>query len=114
MSIPALRKRVLNTQYTFACAVNGQLLDTLGTVTLPIWLGGEYCKQVVHLVRGGQHRLFCWVLISCYRLMLLWMLVMYCSALEMLTFLSCRPQTSYQNVVTSLCLLMLLFHLLAK
>ena len=33
MSIPALRKRVLNTHYLYACAVNGQLLDTLGTVS---------------------------------------------------------------------------------
>ena len=36
MSIPALRKRVLNTQYTYARVVNGQLLDSLDSVTLPI------------------------------------------------------------------------------
>ena len=53
MSIPALRKRVLNTQYSFARAVNGHLLDTLGTVTLPIRLGGKYWEQVVHVVRGA-------------------------------------------------------------
>lgn len=51
MSIPALRKRVLNTQYTFARAVNGQLLDTLGTVTLPIRLGGKHWELDVHVVR---------------------------------------------------------------
>lgn len=44
----------MNTQYTFVCAVNGQLLDTLGTVTLPIRLGGEYWGQVVHVVRGAK------------------------------------------------------------
>lgn len=53
MSIPALSKRVLNTQYTYARAVNGQLLDTLGTVTLPIKLGSESYEQTVHVVRGA-------------------------------------------------------------
>lgn len=53
MSIPTLRKRVLNTQYMFACAVNGQLLDTLGTVALPIELGGRSYEQNVHVVWGA-------------------------------------------------------------
>lgn len=53
MSIPALRKRVLNTRYMFARAVNGQLLDTLGTVALPIMLGGKAYEQCVHVVRGA-------------------------------------------------------------
>ena len=53
MSISSLRRRVLNTQYGFACAVNGQLLDTLGTLILPIRLGGRFFEQVVHVVRGA-------------------------------------------------------------
>ena len=53
MSIPALRKHVLNTQYMYARAVNGQLLDTLGPVALPINLGGKSCEQTVHVVRGA-------------------------------------------------------------
>jgi len=53
MSTSALRKRVLNTQYTFSRTVNGQLLDTLGTVTLPIQLGGKHWEQAVHVVRGA-------------------------------------------------------------
>lgn len=52
MSIPTLCKHVLNTQYMFAHAVNGQVLDTLGTVALPIGLGGRSYVQDVHVVRG--------------------------------------------------------------
>ena len=53
MSIPALCKRVLNTQYMYARAVNGQLLDTLGTVALPIKLGGRSYERAVHVVQGA-------------------------------------------------------------
>lgn len=58
MSIPALCKRVLNTQNMHARAVNGQLLDTLGTVTLPIELGDRSVEQNVHVVHR-LHRLYC-------------------------------------------------------
>lgn len=53
MSIMAPRKCVLNTQYMYACAVNGQLLDTLGTLTLPIQLGDRSFEQNVQVVRGA-------------------------------------------------------------
>lgn len=53
MSTLALRKCVLNTLYTYARAVNGHLLDTLGTVTHPIMLGGRSFEQNVHFVRGA-------------------------------------------------------------
>lgn len=53
MSIPALRKRVLHNNYMFAHAVNGQILDTLGTMTVSICLGEIYVEQTVHVVRGS-------------------------------------------------------------
>lgn len=58
MCIPTLHKRVLNTQYMFARAVNGQLLDTLGTVALPIGLGSRSYVQNVHVVRGATQDIF--------------------------------------------------------
>lgn len=51
MSIPSLRKRVLNRQYILARAVNGQLLDTLGTLLLSVNMGNEHWEQEVHVVR---------------------------------------------------------------
>uniref|UniRef100_A0A3Q2ZZT4 Gypsy retrotransposon integrase-like protein 1 n=1 Tax=Kryptolebias marmoratus TaxID=37003 RepID=A0A3Q2ZZT4_KRYMA len=56
MSVPALRKRVLSTDYIFAHAVNGHLLDTLGTMALSICLGEIYVEQTVHVVRGATQK----------------------------------------------------------
>ncbi|CAL9692089.1 unnamed protein product [Knipowitschia caucasica] len=56
MSVPALRRRVLSKDYIFAHAVNGQLLDALGTMTVPMYLGGMYVEQMVHVVRGATQR----------------------------------------------------------
>lgn len=113
MSLPALRKRVLSVRYTFARTVNGQLFDTLGTVTLPIWLGEGYWEQTVHVVWGATQAILLGSIL-CYRLKLLWTLVVVGSALGTSMFLSCRPQASCQNVVTQLCPLLLLSHLSVK
>ena len=56
MSIPALRKRVLCTNYMFAHAVNGQVLDTLGTMTITVSLGEIFVEQIVHVVRGSTQK----------------------------------------------------------
>ena len=53
MSIPTLRKRVLDTQFNVAHTLCGQTLDTVGTVTLDIQLGGVYWEKTVHVVRGA-------------------------------------------------------------
>lgn len=52
ISIPTLHRCVINTQNMYACGVNGQLLDTLGTVTLQIELWGRPFEQNLHVVQG--------------------------------------------------------------
>ncbi|KAK7895748.1 hypothetical protein WMY93_021073 [Mugilogobius chulae] len=56
MSVPALRKRVLSSDYVLAHTVNGQLLDTLGSMTVSMCLGGKYVEQKVHVVRGANQK----------------------------------------------------------
>lgn len=53
MSNSALRKRVLHKHYMLARTVNGQLLDTLGTLTLTVRMGCEHWEHIVHVVRGA-------------------------------------------------------------
>lgn len=42
MSVPTLRNRPLKKEYVSARAVNGQMLDTLGTITVTFQLGSMY------------------------------------------------------------------------
>lgn len=51
MSIPTLRNRPLRKHYVSAHAVNGQMLDTLGTITVTFQLGTESWQQVFHVLR---------------------------------------------------------------
>ena len=53
MSVPALRKRPLNADFIAARAVNGQMLDTLGTITATLHLGNESWQHVFHVLRGS-------------------------------------------------------------
>ena len=53
MSIPTLRKRPLNADFIVARAVNGQMLDTLGTVTATLRLGEDSWQHVFHVLRGS-------------------------------------------------------------
>lgn len=51
MSIPALSSRPLKKDYIVAHAINGQMLDTLGTLTVTLQLGIEIWPYVFHIVR---------------------------------------------------------------
>ncbi|KAG1940175.1 thy-1 membrane glycoprotein [Pimephales promelas] len=51
MSIPSLRNRPLKKDYVSARAVNGQMLDTLGTITVTFQLGIESWQHVFHVIR---------------------------------------------------------------
>ncbi|KAK3510443.1 hypothetical protein QTP70_006846 [Hemibagrus guttatus] len=51
MSVPTLRNRPLKKDYVSARAVNGQLLDTLGTITVTFQLGTESWQHVFHVLR---------------------------------------------------------------
>ncbi|KAG1936460.1 hypothetical protein F2P79_018511 [Pimephales promelas] len=51
MSVPALRSRPMKKDYIATRAVNGQMLDTLGTLTVTLQLGTETWQQVFHVVR---------------------------------------------------------------
>lgn len=51
MSIPTLRNRPLRKDYVSAHAVNGQMLDTLGTITVTFQLGTESWQHVFHVLR---------------------------------------------------------------
>ncbi|KAL0151982.1 hypothetical protein M9458_052700 [Cirrhinus mrigala] len=51
MSIPTLRNRPLKKDYVSAHAVNGQMLDMLGTITVTFQLGTESWQHVFHLLR---------------------------------------------------------------
>lgn len=106
MSIPTLCKRVLNTQYMFARAVNGQLLDTLVIVTLPIELGGRSYLQDVHVVRGATQDIFLgfdfmWqsraIMEVCCGLLCIGDKATFCNIPQ-------RPEPLFHNVVMSLCL----------
>lgn len=52
MSIPALRKRPLNANLIAARAVNGQMLDTLGTITATLHLSNNSWQHVFYVLRG--------------------------------------------------------------
>ncbi len=51
MSIPTLRTRPLRKDYVSAHAVNGQMLDTLGTITVTFQLGTGSWQHVFHVLR---------------------------------------------------------------
>ena len=51
MSVPSLRNRPLKKDYVSARAVNGQMLDTLGTIPVILCLGTESWHQTVTSVR---------------------------------------------------------------
>lgn len=53
MAVPALRKRPLNADLIAARAVNGQMLDTLGTITATLHLGKETWQHVFYVLRGS-------------------------------------------------------------
>lgn len=53
MSVPALHKRPLTADVIAARAVNGQMLDTLGTITVTLRLGKTSRQQVFHVIRGS-------------------------------------------------------------
>ena len=50
-SIQALRQRPLTTNFIAARAVNGQLLDTLGTITVTLRVGNKPMQHVFHVLR---------------------------------------------------------------
>lgn len=50
MSIPTLCNRPLRKDYVSAHSVNGQMLDTLGTITITFRLGTESCQHVYHVL----------------------------------------------------------------
>lgn len=52
-SVPALHKRPLQADFVAARAVNGQMLDTLGTITATLRLGNHSWQQVFHVLRGS-------------------------------------------------------------
>ncbi|XP_061765808.1 uncharacterized protein LOC133558442 [Nerophis ophidion] len=49
----ALHKRPLTADFIAARAVNGQWLDTLGTITVTLRLDKTYRQQVFHVIRGS-------------------------------------------------------------
>ena len=51
MSVPALRNRPLKKDFISARAVNGQMLDTLGTITVVLCLGTESLQHTFHVIR---------------------------------------------------------------
>ncbi|KAI4887649.1 hypothetical protein NFI96_026195 [Prochilodus magdalenae] len=51
MSIPALRSRPLKKDYVAARAVNGQMLDTLGTISIVFCLGSDSWQHTFHVLR---------------------------------------------------------------
>ena len=51
MSVPALRNRPLRKDYIDSRAVNGQLLDTLGTVMVTFRLGPTCCQHSFNVLR---------------------------------------------------------------
>ena len=53
MTVPALHKRPLGTDFIAARAVNGQMLDTLGTVRATLRLGETSQQQTFHVIRGS-------------------------------------------------------------
>lgn len=53
MTVPALRKRPLNADFINARAVNGQMLDTLGTITATLHLGNNSYQHVFYVLRGS-------------------------------------------------------------
>ena len=53
MCVPALRKRPLNADFIAARAVNGQVLDTLGTITATLHLGNNSWQHVFYVLRGS-------------------------------------------------------------
>ena len=53
MSVPALHKWPLTADFIAARAVNGQMLDTLGTITVTLRLGKTSRQQVFHVIRGS-------------------------------------------------------------
>lgn len=48
-SVPALHKRPLQADFGSARAVNGQMLDTLGTITATLQLGNHSWQHVFHV-----------------------------------------------------------------
>lgn len=51
MLVPALHKRPLAADFIAARAVNGQMLDTLGTITATLRLGKTSRQHVFHVLR---------------------------------------------------------------
>ena len=51
MSVPTLRNRPLKKDYVSARAVNGQMLDTLGTIPVILCLGTESWQHTFHVLR---------------------------------------------------------------
>ena len=52
-SVPTLHKRPLKAAFVAAWAVNGQMLDTLGTITVTLHLGNKSWQHVFHVLRGS-------------------------------------------------------------
>ncbi len=52
-SVPVLHKRPLKVDFVAARAVNGQMLDTLGTITATLHLGNNSWQHVFHVLRGS-------------------------------------------------------------
>lgn len=50
---PTLHKRPLKADFVAARAVNGQMLDTLGTITATLHLGNNSWQHVFHVLRGS-------------------------------------------------------------
>lgn len=51
MSVPALRNRPLKNNYIDSRAVNGQMLDTLGTIEVTFRLGPTCWQHTFHVLR---------------------------------------------------------------
>ncbi|XP_076863392.1 zinc finger protein 800a isoform X1 [Brachyhypopomus gauderio] len=51
MSVPALRSRPLKKHYVAARAVNGQMLDTLGTISIIFCIGSDSWQHTFHVLR---------------------------------------------------------------
>lgn len=51
MSVPTLHNRTLRKDYVLAHAINGQMLNTLGTITVTFQLETESWQHVFHVLR---------------------------------------------------------------
>lgn len=51
MSVPALHNRPLTKKYIDSCEVNGQMLDTLGTISMIFCLGPTYWQHTFCVLR---------------------------------------------------------------